>query len=306
MNPVRDAATVLVLIGLSLARPVSTAAEEMAYTVRSGQSLSGICAEVYGDKDLYLLVALFNGKDNAGRISPGETLRLPFSGTVTLHKGESLSSLAKKTWGDPGKYTILAWANGVRDPSRVPAGTRLTVPVLVPYRLARGESVSSAAGRFYGDLKQFAPIAAASGIKDPSRVPAGSVLKVPYVFPIPAVKAVPKVRSITKFAPPSEKALAEKTVSGKALVLLRQAEARYRMGNYGEAWTAGHEASSGLEGKEKARALRLMAASQYAFGKTAEAREDLEKAQALDPDFSPDPAFVNPEMMKLYERARQK
>ncbi len=52
--------------------------------------------------------------------------------------------------------------------------------------------------------------------------------------------------------------------------------------------------------------MRLLAASHYAFGKTAEAFEDIKEANALDPGFSPDPAFVNPEMMELYERAKGK
>ena len=275
------AAAALVLLGFSLACPVSSAAKELAYTVRSGQSLTSICLEIYGDKDLYFHVAFFNGKEDPRRIAPGETLRMPFSDMVTLRKGESLSGLAKRVWGDP---------------ARVPAGTRLVVPVLIPYRLAKGESVSSAAGRFYGDPKQYAPIIAASGIEDPLRVRAGSVMKVPYVFPRPAVNTVPG----------KSKKVVSVSASDKAMTLLGQAEADFRGGKYGEAWTAGHEAARGLEGKEKARAMRLLAVSQYAFGKTVEALEHLKSAYELEPGFSPDPAYVNPEMMKLYERARGK
>jgi len=290
------AAAALVLLGFSLACPVSSAAKELAYTVRSGQSLTSICLEIYGDKDLYFHVAFFNGKEDPRRIAPGETLRMPFSDMVTLRKGESLSGLAKRVWGDAKKYPVIAWANGIRDPARIPAGTRLVVPVLIPYRLAKGESVSSAAGRFYGDPKQYAPIIAASGIEDPLRVRAGSVLKVPYVFPRPAVNTVPG----------KSKKVVSVSASDKAMTLLGQAEADFRGGKYGEAWTAGHEAARGLEGKEKARAMRLLAVSQYAFGKTVEALEHLKSAYELEPGFSPDPAYVNPEMMRLYERARGK
>ena len=287
---------VLALLTFTLMRPVSSPAAELVYTVRGGQSLSGICAEVYGDKDLFVLVAFYNGKADPRKIAVGETLRLPYSGTVTLHKGESLSGLAKRVWGDVEKYPVISWANGVRDPAKVPAGTRLVIPVMVPYRLARGESVSSAAGRFYGDPKQFAPIITASGIEDPARVPAGSVLKVPYVFPPPLKKPVP-----VKMKKPAPEASSE-----KAAALLKQAEADFRSGRYGEAWTSGHEASKGLKGKDKARALRLLAASQYAFGRTAEALEHLQEAHNLDPAYSPDPAYVNPEMMELYQKAREK
>jgi hypothetical protein len=47
-----------------------------------------------------------------------------------------------------------------------------------------------------------------------------------------------------------------------------------------------------------------MAACQYAFGKTDEALDALKRAHELDPVFTPDPAYVNPEMMELYEVAR--
>lgn len=296
MRPFILVGAVLTMLAFALARPGLSAAGEIAYTVQNGQSLSGICAEVYGEKDLFIPVALYNGKKDPRKVVAGETLRLPYSGSVTLKKGESLSGLAKRVWGDVKKYPVIAWANGIRDPAKVSAGTRLVVPVMVPYRLAKGESVSSAAGRFYGDPKQFAPIIAASGIEDPTRVPAGSVLKVPYIFPRPVKKPVP-----VKVEKPVSRASSE-----KAMILLKEADVDFRAGRYGEAWTAGHEASKGLKGKEKARAIRLLAASQYAFGKTVEALEHLQEAHKLDPDFSPDPAYVNPEMMELYKKAKEK
>ncbi len=81
---------------------------------------------------------------------------------------------------------------------------------------------------------------------------------------------------------------------------------RRRTGQYGDAWTTGNEASKDLEGKDKARALRLMATTQYAFGKTEAAVDALKRAHELDPDFTPDPAYVNPEMRLLYEQASKK
>ena len=65
-----------------------------------------------------------------------------------------------------------------------------------------------------------------------------------------------------------------------------------------------NSAAKGLGGKEKARALRLLAAGQYAFGRMNDALADLKTAHELDPNFKPDPAYVNPEMMELYNKAR--
>ena len=90
----------------------------------------------------------------------------------------------------------------------------------------------------------------------------------------------------------------------KALGLLTRGEDSFRQGQYGDGWTLGHEAAGDLEGKDRARAYRLTAAAQHAFGKPEAALEDLVKARELDPDFKPDPAYVNPEMMELYEEAR--
>lgn len=284
------------LLAVALSVPAALQAGELSYTVKRGQSLSLICQEVYGDKDLFSLVALYNGKDDPRKITVGETLRMPFSDMVTLRKGESLSSLAGRIWKDMKKYPVIAWANGIRDPAAVPAGARLAVPVLVPYHLPAGESVSSAAERFYGDPRQYAPIMSASGIEDPARVPAGALLMVPYLFPQPNVKSVTNTRETRTTA----------AAEDRAITLLGQAEAAYRAGKYGEAWTSGHEASSRLSGVQKAKALRLTAACQYAFRRMDAALDDLRKAHELDPDYRPDPAYVNPEMMALYERAREK
>jgi Flp pilus assembly protein TadD len=95
----------------------------------------------------------------------------------------------------------------------------------------------------------------------------------------------------------------EKPQRQKSLALLGQAETAFRSGQYGEAWTMGNNAAKGLSGKEKARALRLLAAGQYAFGRMDDALADLKAAHKLDPNFKPDPAYVNPEMMELYRKA---
>jgi hypothetical protein len=273
-------------------------AGEITRKVGRGESLSAICRDVYGDKELYTVVALYNGKTDPQKIKVGEVLRLPWSGIAILGKGESMSARAKKIWGNPKMYPVLAWANGIYNPAKVSAGTRLLIPVLVPYKLKAGESVSSVAGRFYGDPKQFDPILTASGIDDPSRLPAGASLKVPYIFPKPLKKAepAPKPVPIPSTDPKRQVALGH----------LQQAETAFRSGDYGESWTMGSKAAKRLAGKDKARALRLMASCQYAFDKKDEALGDLKAAHELDPGFKPDPAYVNPEMMTLYERASRK
>lgn len=306
--PSRILTRALVLVLMFCLVPHELIAGEMTRKVGSGESLSLICQEVYGDKDLYTLVALYNGKKDPTKISLGETLRLPYSETITLRSGESLSMLAKRAWGVPKMYPVLAWANGVQDAAKIPVGTRLAVPVLVPYVLKKGESISSVAGAFYGNPRVYEVIVNASRIEDPTRVPAGTVLKIPYVMPRPIVKKAP-VRTVRKPAPkpvpkPAVKKAEPDRKTKKALTLLGKAESKFRAGQYGDAWTMGHDASLNLNGKNKAKALRLLAACQYAFGKPDEALDDLRRAHELDPGFKPDPAYVNPDMMALYKKAR--
>lgn len=45
-----------------------------------------------------------------------------------LESGQTLSHLAWKEYGDPGVWRLIAEQNGISDPRRVPAGTRLEVP----------------------------------------------------------------------------------------------------------------------------------------------------------------------------------
>jgi len=305
--PSRILAGALVLVWAFLLVPHELVAGEVVRKVGSGESLSLICKDVYGDKDLYTLVALYNGKNDPRKISLGETLRLPYSDTVTLQAGESLSRLAKRVWGEPKMYPVLAWANGVHDAAKIQAGTRLAVPVLIPYILQKGQSVSSVAGDIYGNPQVYEVILNASRIEDPTRVPAGTLLKIPYVMPRPVVKKTP-VRKVRKPNPkPIVKPVVKKSgpdpKAEKALNLLGQAETAFRAGQFGDAWTMGNEASRNLSGKDKAKALRLMASSQYAFGRTDEALDALKRAHELDPGFKPDPAYVNPEMIVIYKEA---
>ena len=307
----RYMAGILILVWVIILLPAELLAGEVIRKVSRGESLSQICQETYGDKDLYSLVALYNGKDDPTKLSPGETLRLPYSGTVTLHSGESLSILAKRLWSEPKMYPVLAWANGVQDTEKIPVGTRLAVPVLIPYPLKKGESISTVAEAFYGNPKVYEVIINASRVGDPTRIPAGTLLKIPYVMPRPVAKKTPVSTTRKPAARPSPKPAPEPVIvkpepdlkANKALNLLEQAESVFRAGQYGDAWTMGNEASRDLQGRDKARALRLLAASQYAFGRKDAALDDLRRAYDLDPDFKPDPAYVNPEMLELYRLA---
>jgi LysM repeat protein len=48
----------------------------------------------------------------------------------TIQSGDNLSRIAKRFYGNAGKYTDIAQANGINDPDRIQAGQELSLPVL--------------------------------------------------------------------------------------------------------------------------------------------------------------------------------
>lgn len=49
---------------------------------------------------------------------------------VTVKQGETLWSISSREYGDPGKWRMIARANGIADPRKLPAGKPLTIPPL--------------------------------------------------------------------------------------------------------------------------------------------------------------------------------
>ena len=329
--------------GLFVLAPGVTTAGEEKHRVSSGESLTAIAGKFYGDEDLFLILALYNGKTDPKKISVGEVLKLPFSDTVTLRKGESLAVLSRRLWGDSDLYPILAEFNSIRKPESVPAGARLKVPILVPCTLARGENLAALAERFYGDNKRFTLIALASGIKDPARVAAGAVLKVPMVLTrapepaitapraataVPAKKAAPlspETKSPGLTPPPAGEApssrgkdpsaasaaaeqpgaAAAPTPSPSPPPVLSEAEGLYRSGQYAAARKLLLDASGSLQGADRAAALRVLALCHYAFEDRAAALRSLRQSVELDPGFVPQPSVYNPDVMRIYQEAKK-
>jgi len=94
-----------------------------AYTVRPGDTLSGIAARL-GTTVGELVRA--NGVADANRIVAGKTLQVPGSTrTHVVAAGENLSRIAAR---HGTTAAAVARANGIADPHRIRAGTRLTIP----------------------------------------------------------------------------------------------------------------------------------------------------------------------------------
>ena len=265
-----------------------------SYTVQKGESLTSIAAKFYGNREHFREITLYNRISDPSLIRPGQRIMLPYSKMTTLGRGESLSIIAKKEWGNAKLYPILAAANGLRSPEAVPAGTRLVVPVMIPYTLKRGESLSEVADDFYGNPKAYTSIALASGISNPGRVSPGTKLRVPLVL-----KRSTSSPKTVKSRPKKERPVSPDKN-------LARAEKAFREGDYSKSRDLISQALPDLRGTEKAEAFRLLASCQYAFGDRKEALVSLRQSYKLEPGYVPQPAMVNPDLMELHKRAKGK
>ena len=78
-------------------------------------------------------VAAVVAKGSGGSNPKGQnptTRALPGTQSRPLRDGDSLQSLAWEAYGDPNRWRLIAAANGIDDPFRLPRGRVLTIPPL--------------------------------------------------------------------------------------------------------------------------------------------------------------------------------
>lgn len=129
------------------------------------------------------------------------------SPNFVMHKirpGESLAIIAKKYYGDPKKFDVIARINNIKDPTRVRPGMTIMVPDIVGsikykktypttkkatgfvwHTIKPGQSISKLAQIYYGDYKQFHAIAKYNDMDDATRIKVGDRVKVPKIAGLP-------------------------------------------------------------------------------------------------------------------------
>lgn len=182
------AAAVVVLI----AAPAGFGAPTATVTVRSGDTLGGLAAS---HKVSPAALARHNGITDRSHIRVGQVLRIPRAWTTyRVRAGESLGLIADR---HGTSVVALARRNRIADASLLPAGRRILVPVprrstsrprassTVPrrvpsgwtrYRVRSGESLGRIA-RARGTT--VAALVRANGIRNPSHIRSGAVIRVP-------------------------------------------------------------------------------------------------------------------------------
>jgi LysM repeat protein len=87
--------------------PVTTfkqGSAEGTYTVRSGDTLSGIAASLWGDASLWYKIAEANGLSGDGGLVAGETLRIPPGVMASAHNASTFTPLTQP----PSTATLIA------------------------------------------------------------------------------------------------------------------------------------------------------------------------------------------------------
>ena len=118
----------------TVAQPYSSSAT--TYTVRPGDTLSGIAKTFYGSAKAATNLAAANGISNPNKIRAGQTITLGAgtptqgpaiktkSGGYVIKSGDTLSAIAKK---NGTTVAALAAKNGIKDPNKIVAGAKIKV-----------------------------------------------------------------------------------------------------------------------------------------------------------------------------------
>lgn len=108
----------------------TTTGSEIIYTVKSGDTLSGIASK-YGTT--YQKLAEYNNIPNPNLIITGQKIRIPGTSTSsktyhTVKSGDTLWGIAKKYYGNGNRYPEIAKANNIVNPDIIRVGQKLLIP----------------------------------------------------------------------------------------------------------------------------------------------------------------------------------
>src|SRR5262245_26339682 len=193
----------LALAFVLLAVPAVRAADKV-HVVTPGESAPALAKKYYGNSNLSDLLLRYNGKTGK-MIHPGERLSIPYCEAYRTRPGATWSELAMKHLGRVTAAPTLAELNGYTTDQPLRVGARIVVPVVLAHTLARGESLSSLAQRFYGDPTKAATLQAFSRIEDEKRLAVGTPLEIPLIAFVRAEKtqAVGDAKKPTAVAAPA-------------------------------------------------------------------------------------------------------
>ncbi len=241
------------------------------YRVRKGDTLEGLGKKFLDDVRRAQFLAGFNNLKPTDHLREGQDLIIPFQHLHHADAPESLTSVARTFYGDPGKAKLLQDFN-FRSSPMLAKGEKLIVPIAhVRIRSVR--------------LAQAAPPQGKAPVRE-AKQPAA-----------PPLAAVPD-----KEAQAREEELAQKV--GEQLKL---AEKSYKDGNYSEVPAALDKLLAVDDPSEAqlAEIFRLKAFAYTALGMEDLAVSSFREVLARKPDLALDEATVSPKIRSALERAKK-
>ncbi|MEE9218459.1 MAG: LysM peptidoglycan-binding domain-containing protein [Acidobacteriota bacterium] len=246
-----------------------------SYTVKSGDTPSGIAQKQFGGASRYSLLMEMNNLPARGPLRRGQKLEIPAVMNHKLGRGETLGGVAKRYYGNASRVSWIADFNGISRPDRVKRGTRLKIPLtgFLPGRTASK------------------PKSKASARKSPP----------------PASKSQPARKSAKSSSPSSTPKKVARNASGENSPdpAVQRAVDHYHQGDYRQAAQALDRVleKGSLERDERARALRFRAYCAVATGDARTAARTFLALHEVAPAWKPDSTLDSPKIRRAFARA---
>jgi hypothetical protein len=169
------------VLGAALVLPSD--AHAFGHVVSEGETLTQLAIRFYGTPRFEAAIAGANALDAHGgsAIIAGQPLEIPAPSHHRVKEGETWFGLARVFLGDPKRGATLAHANGAVEWVAPAENQEIEIPAVVAHIAAEGESTSTLAQRYLGDINKAWILDAYNGHSPPKRLSRGEVVLVPLV-----------------------------------------------------------------------------------------------------------------------------
>jgi LysM repeat protein len=144
------------LVAIVAAWQTERVASAYSHIVAPKETLAAIAERVYGDPKLETVLVGANALDSQGgsSIVPGMRIEIPAPAHHRIAAGETWGALATRYLGDERRADVLARAN--RAVAWIPPtpGQEIEVPYVLAHLASDGESTSTLAKRYLGDMNR--------------------------------------------------------------------------------------------------------------------------------------------------------
>lgn len=114
-----------ILPGTKIAIPTIT-----RYPVKKGDTLGTLAHRFLGDQRRHKSLAMINQFKSTQALTIGSIIIIPFHIPHVVKKGESLTVIANRYFGDPNKFRLIKSYNFIDDPRAIDPGMEILIPIV--------------------------------------------------------------------------------------------------------------------------------------------------------------------------------